>query len=102
MSELELINVLSASEKAIGTLMLEVNRLSNEIILKDEQIEQLKALVISMSHRNANLQYTKASEKITCIKCNGTGGVCEWHPDKEAHKCCGGAGMPCECTKESE
>lgn len=63
MSELELINVLSASEKAIGTLMLEVNRLSNEILLKDEQIEQLKALVISMSHRNSNLQYTKASEK---------------------------------------
>jgi hypothetical protein len=63
MSELELINVLSASEKAIGTLMLEVNRLNNEILLQNEQIEQLKALVISMSHRNANLQYTKASEK---------------------------------------
>ena len=62
MSELELINVLSASEKAIGTLMLEVNRLSNEILLKDEQIEQLKALVISMSP-NANLIYTKVSEK---------------------------------------
>ena len=28
-----------------------------------QEIEQLKALVISMSHRNANLQYTKASEK---------------------------------------
>jgi hypothetical protein len=35
--------------------------------------------------------------KKACNKCNGTGGVCEWHPDKEAHKCCGGAGMPCEC-----
>ena len=35
----------------------------------------------------------------TCTKCNDTGWVCEWHPDKEAHKCCGGAGMPCECTK---
>jgi len=43
----------------------------------------------------------KASEKY-CNKCNNTGWVCEWHPDKEAHKCCGGAGMPCECTKESE
>ena len=42
------------------------------------------------------------SEKIACNKCNDTGWVCEWHPDKEAHKCCGGAGMPCECTKESE
>ena len=41
----------------------------------------------------------KASEKATCNKCNDTGWVCEWHPDKEAHKCCGGAGMPCECTK---
>ena len=56
MSELKVINVLSASEKAIGTLMLEVNRLNNEILLQNEQIEQLKALVISMSHRNANLQ----------------------------------------------
>ena len=36
-----------------------------------------------------------------CNKCNNTGWVCECHPDKEAHKCCGGAGMPCECTKES-
>ena len=39
------------------------------------------------------------SEKRTCKKCNDTGWVCEWHPNKEAHKCCGGAGMPCECTK---
>jgi hypothetical protein len=37
-----------------------------------------------------------------CNKCNNTGWVCEWHPNKEAHKCCGGAGMPCECIKESE
>ena len=41
--------------------------------------------------------YTHPSEKATCNKCNDTGWVCEWHPDKEAHKCCGGAGMPCEC-----
>ena len=27
------------------------------------EIEQLKALAISLSHRNANLQYTKTSEK---------------------------------------
>jgi hypothetical protein len=53
---------MTEAEKAIGTLMLEVNRLNNEIILKDEQIEQLKALAISLSHRNANIQYTKAIE----------------------------------------
>jgi 1-pyrroline-5-carboxylate dehydrogenase len=41
---------------------LEVNRLNNEILLKDEKIEQLKALAISLSHRNANIQYTR-SEK---------------------------------------
>ena len=39
-----------------------------------------------------------------CNKCNGTLFVCENHPDQEAHQCkhCGGAGMPCECTKISE
>jgi hypothetical protein len=47
MSELELINVLSASEKAIGTLMLEVNRLNVEIealktkTLTDEEIDEV-------------------------------------------------------------
>ena len=61
MSELELINVLSASEKAIGTLMLEVNRLNNEILLKDEQIKQLKELAMLVSDRNAKLIYEKAS-----------------------------------------
>ena len=36
-----------------------------------------------------------------CNKCNGSLFVCENHPDQEAHQCkhCGGAGMPCECTK---
>ena len=67
-------------------------------IIREQQaeIEQLKALAISLSHRNANIQYTKA---MICNKCNGTEWVCEWHPDKEAHMCCGGAGMPCECSK---
>ena len=55
------IKIMDASEKAIGTLMLEVNRLNNEILLKDKEIEQLKALIISMSP-NANLIYTR-SEK---------------------------------------
>ena len=36
------IKIMDASEKAIGTLMLEVNRLNNEIKLKDEQLEALK------------------------------------------------------------
>jgi hypothetical protein len=53
---------MTEAEKVIGTLMLEVNRLNNEILLKDEKIEQLKALAISLSHRNANIQYTR-SEK---------------------------------------
>lgn len=38
-----------------------------------------------------------------CNKCNGTGWVCENHPDQEAHECkfCGGAGEPCECNPEA-
>ena len=39
---MDLVKILDASEKAIGTLMLEVNRLNNEIKLKDEQLEALK------------------------------------------------------------
>ena len=39
---MDLIKILDASEKAIATLMLEVNRLNNEIKLKDEQLEALK------------------------------------------------------------
>jgi hypothetical protein len=35
---------------------------------------------------------------MTCERCNDTGWVCENHPDKEAHECCGGAGMPCTCN----
>ena len=34
-----------------------------EVIKLETEVEQLKALAISLSHRNANLQYTKASEK---------------------------------------
>ena len=40
--------------------------IENEALkLRDQQaeIEQLKALLISLSDRNANIQYTKASEK---------------------------------------
>jgi len=83
--------ILNEADKVIGNLMLEINRLINEIILKDKkindlqehnvkliddlfaerkevikletEIEQLKALAISLSHRNVNIQYTKVSEK---------------------------------------
>ena len=43
----------------------EDRQLEAAIMLRQQQaeIEQLKALAISLSHRNANLQYTKASEK---------------------------------------
>jgi hypothetical protein len=45
----------------------EYDRLVHEIpdLLRQQaqEIEQLKALAISLSHRNANIQYTKASEK---------------------------------------
>ena len=37
-----MIKLLDDAEKAIATLMLEVNRLNDEIILKDKQIEALK------------------------------------------------------------
>jgi hypothetical protein len=36
-----------------------------------------------------------------CKICKGSGWVCENHQDVEwgdGDKCCGGAGMPCECN----
>ena len=39
---MDMIKLLDDAEKAIATLMLEVNRLNDEIILKDKQIEALK------------------------------------------------------------
>ena len=89
-------------ERMIPALPLKV-LIKSATMLRQQQaeIEALKKKLenLPMSLKD-DIEYW--SEKITCIKCNGTGGVCEWHPDKEAHKCCGGAGMPCECTKESE
>ena len=38
----KLVKLLEEAEKTIGLLMLEVNRLNDEIILKDKQIETLK------------------------------------------------------------
>lgn len=32
---------------------------------------------------------------VNCLSCNGTRWVCENHSDREAFKCCGGAGSPC-------
>ena len=37
-----MIKLLDDAEKAIATFMLEINRLNDEIILKDKQIEALK------------------------------------------------------------
>jgi len=105
--------ILNEADKVIGNLMLEINRLINELLLKDKKIDQLKKEVKSwyedrhgemtdeefLQKRNFCLKI--ANGKI-CNKCNNTGWVCECHPDKETHKCCGGTGMPCECTKESE
>ena len=71
---------------------------ANMLRQQAKEIESLKKKLenLPMSLKD-DIEYW--SEKATCNKCNDTGWVCEWHPDKEAHKCCGGAGMPCECTK---
>lgn len=35
-----------------------------------------------------------------CKICKGSGWVCENHQDVNwGDKCCGGAGMPCECNR---
>ena len=129
---MDMIKLLDDAEKAIATLMLEVNRLNDELDAfklnyyntgyslqlrdKDEtikqqqaEIEALKAqLELATWDEDAWKKFKKDNYEvinlghIICDKCNNTGWVCERHPDKEAHKCCGGAGMPCECTKESE
>jgi len=66
-----------------------------------KEIAMLKQIIDANNLQSDIGQLKKAREQF-CNKCNNTGWVCEWHPNKEAHKCCGGAGMPCECTKESE
>jgi hypothetical protein len=65
-----------------------------------QEIVMLKQIIDANNLKSDVGQLKKAREQF-CNKCNNTGWVCEWHPNKEAHKCCGGAGMPCECTKES-
>ena len=72
-------------------------------IIREQQaeIEALKK-ELALQRLSDIGQAIEQEPTIICNKCNDTGWVCEWHPDKEAHKCCGGAGMPCECTKESE
>jgi hypothetical protein len=38
-----------------------------------------------------------------CPKCQGTGYICEDHPDKPfQHDNCSGIGWPCECNPEQE
>ena len=44
---MDMIKLLDDAEKAIATLMLEVNRLNDEIILKDKKIEALKLRELS-------------------------------------------------------
>ena len=75
-----------------------MNDIATMLRQQQAEIEALKKKLenLPMSLKD-DIEYW--SEKATCNKCNDTGWVCEWHPDKEAHKCCGGAGMPCECTK---
>jgi uncharacterized small protein (DUF1192 family) len=52
-----------------GQLQVEIEHLKAEKLIYDEsylsqmkEIQQLKSLAISLSHRNSNLQYTKANE----------------------------------------
>ena len=55
----------------LADLLIIVDALQGNVVLKEsatmlrqqaEEIEQLKALAISLSHRNANLQYTRSEE----------------------------------------
>ena len=67
MSELKVINVLSASEKAIGTLMLEVNRLNNELELLyklvKEQDKKIIDLAFDLAYANRTDEFRKELEK---------------------------------------
>ena len=79
-----------------------VSKSADMIRQQQAEIKALKDKIISYENLGStmiNELLQKASEKRACNKCNDTGWVCECHPNKEAHKCCGGAGMPCKCTK---
>ena len=68
------------------------------ITSKELTIEGLTVGQLNKAYLHEKLeQFINFALEKACNKCNDTGWVCEWHPDKEAHKCCGGAGMPCEC-----
>ena len=70
------------------------------ITSKELTIEGLTVGQLNKAYLHGRLErFINSALEKACNKCNDTGWVCEWHPDKEAHKCCGGAGMPCECTK---
>lgn len=44
----------------------------------------------------------KTLEAGPCKFCGGDGWVCEVHPDKTMHRCCGfEIGMPCVCNPEA-
>ena len=94
---------LAEHKRIIREQQAEIEKLGSELdriveLYTDKAIENeaLKKARCVACGWNPNLI---GGEKIACNKCNDTGWVCEWHPDKEAHMCCGGAGMPCECTK---
>ena len=68
------------------------------ITSKELTIEGLTVGQLNRQYLHGRLErFINSALEKACNKCNDTGWVCEWHPDKEAHKCCGGAGMPCEC-----
>jgi hypothetical protein len=66
MSELKVINVLSASEKAIGLLMLEVNRLNDELELLYKLVKEQDMKIINLSfdiaYANRTDEFKKAKE----------------------------------------
>ena len=66
-------------------------------------IGDIEMLVWLVKNKSLDYWKMKANKNKVCNKCNGTLFVCENHPDQEAHECvyCGGAGMPCECTKKA-
>jgi hypothetical protein len=56
-----------------------------------------------MDDRGAWVGPSTRLRQIRCSRCDGSGWICEWHPEMpmdhligESHEKCGGAGKPCE------
>jgi hypothetical protein len=83
-----------------------LNKLQDDLFAVYREVLRLEAENEALKKELALQRLSDIGQEIEqamiCTKCNNTGWVCECHPNKEAHKCCGGAGMPCECTKKSE